>query len=66
MSVLESTSMLEKTLNNIEPLDEASIEAARHRLDRQAKPQGSLGKMEDICAQLAGIYRSNFLTQIKK
>ena len=66
MSVLESTSMLEKTLNNIEPLDEASIEAARHRLDRQAKPQGSLGKMEDICAQLAGIYRSKFFDTDKK
>ena len=25
MSVLESTSMLEKALNNIEPLDEASM-----------------------------------------
>ena len=35
MSVLESTSMLEKALNNIEPLDQAYIEAARHRLDRQ-------------------------------
>ena len=41
MSILESTSMLEETLKNIAPLDEESIKAARHRLDRQAKPQGA-------------------------
>lgn len=66
MSALENTSILEKTLNKIQKLDEESIALARHRLDRQAKPQGSLGKMEDICAQLAGIYRSKFYSTDKK
>ena len=47
-------SILESTVNNIDSLDKTSIEQAKKRLDRLIKPQGSLGKMEDICMQLAG------------
>jgi len=39
----------------IGPLDEAAMAAARRRLDNLTKPQGSLGRLEDIAAWLAGV-----------
>ena len=53
-------SILESTVNNIDSLNKTSIEQAKKRLDRLIKPQGSLGKMEDICMQLAGIHKSKY------
>ncbi len=47
--------MLQKTINAIQALDEAAMEAAQNRLDFLLKPQGSLGKLEDIAKQMAGI-----------
>jgi len=47
--------MLEKYLSQIRDLDVAAVERARERLDSLAKPPGSLGKLEDIAAMLAGI-----------
>ncbi len=44
-----------KILNNIVPLDESAMEKARERQAELAKPPGSLGKLEDISIQLAGI-----------
>ena len=40
---------------NIQPLDEAAMAAARERQARLAKPPGSLGRLEDLSVQLAGI-----------
>ena len=40
---------------NIQPLDEAAMEAARKRQAQLAKPPGSLGRLEDLSIQLAGI-----------
>ena len=40
---------------NIAPLDEAAMAAARERQARLAKPPGSLGRLEDLSVQLAGI-----------
>ena len=37
------------------PRDAAAERAARERLDRMTKPPGSLGVLEDVAAQLAGI-----------
>ena len=37
------------------PLDEPAMAAARGRLDRLTKPPGSLGRLEDLVVQLAGI-----------
>ena len=39
----------------IEPLDEAAMIAARERQAQLAKPPGSLGRLEELSIQLAGI-----------
>ena len=46
---------LEETLQKIHPLDEKAMEISRKRWDSIAKPLHSLGKMEDIIVQIAGI-----------
>ncbi|MBR0231143.1 MAG: nicotinate-nucleotide--dimethylbenzimidazole phosphoribosyltransferase [Clostridia bacterium] len=46
---------LEEILNNIRPVDETAREEARARQARLAKPPGSLGVLEDISVQVAGI-----------
>jgi nicotinate-nucleotide--dimethylbenzimidazole phosphoribosyltransferase len=40
---------------NIQPLDQAAIAAAIARQNQLTKPQGSLGRLEEISVQLAGI-----------
>lgn len=47
---------LEATIARIVALDEAAMTAARARQDTLTKPAGSLGRLEDISIQLAGIY----------
>lgn len=42
-------------VKTIPPLDEASMAAARARQDTLTKPQGSLGRLEELSIQLAGI-----------
>ena len=42
-------------LANIRPLDETAMEEARRRQAQLAKPPGSLGRLEDLSIQLAGI-----------
>ena len=39
----------------VKPLDEAAMAQARHRQAQLAKPPGSLGRLEDLSIQLAGI-----------
>ena len=46
---------LRKSMEVIRPLDEAAMEAARKRQMALAKPPGSLGRLEDLSVQLAGI-----------
>ena len=46
---------LEETLQKIHPLDEKAMEISRKRWDSIAKPLHSLGKMEDLVVQIAGI-----------
>jgi nicotinate-nucleotide--dimethylbenzimidazole phosphoribosyltransferase len=43
------------TIAAVVPRDAAAERAARDRLDRMTKPPGSLGVLEDVAAQLAGI-----------
>lgn len=46
---------LKEIIEAVKPLDEAAMEKARARVDILTKPQGSLGRMEDLAIQLAGI-----------
>ena len=46
---------LTKLLNSITSLDETAMSAARERQAPQAKPPGSVGRLEDMSVQLAGI-----------
>ena len=46
---------LRELLSKIKPLDEAAMALARERQAQLAKPPGSLGRLEDLSVQLAGI-----------
>ncbi len=46
---------LSTLIQSIAPLNEAAMTAARHRQAQLAKPPGSLGRLEDLSVQLAGI-----------
>ena len=49
---------LEQTINSIQPVDEASHRACLKYWNQMGKPLHSLGKMETLWAQLAGIQRT--------
>jgi nicotinate-nucleotide--dimethylbenzimidazole phosphoribosyltransferase len=46
---------LEEIIKQIQPLDEAAMQSARARQDALTKPQGSLGRLEELSIQLAGM-----------
>ena len=46
---------IDKLISQIPPLDEAAMSAARARQDTLTKPRGSLGRVETLSIQLAGI-----------
>lgn len=46
---------LKETIESIKPLDEATMQAARERHDQLTKPQGALGRLEQLSIQIAGI-----------
>lgn len=58
--------LLEKTIQSITPLNEEFMAKAKARQDDLIKPRGSLGKLEDITIQLAGIYEEEFFDTSKK
>ena len=47
--------LLDETLAEIRPLDAAAVAEARDRQGRLTKPRGSLGVLEELSAQLAGL-----------
>lgn len=49
--------IIDQTLAEIVPLDMAAMDAARARQDTLTKPQGSLGRLEELSVILAGIFR---------
>lgn len=55
---------LEKLIEKIEPLNHSAMEEARDRLNNLTKPQGSLGVLEDLAVQLAGI-TGNVFSEVK-
>jgi nicotinate-nucleotide--dimethylbenzimidazole phosphoribosyltransferase len=46
---------IESIISQLQPLDESAMQAARTRQDILTKPQGSLGRLEDLSIQIAGI-----------
>ena len=56
---------IEKTIQNIKPINFTLIEEAKKRLDNLTKPQGSLGRLEDFASQMVGI-TGNLNPEIKK
>jgi nicotinate-nucleotide--dimethylbenzimidazole phosphoribosyltransferase len=48
--------LIDRTIKEIVPLDEAAMAAARARQDQLTKPLGSLGRLEELSIQLAGIF----------
>lgn len=47
--------MLARTLEALRPLDPTAVAAAREHQDRLTKPRGSLGVLEEVSVQLAGL-----------
>jgi nicotinate-nucleotide--dimethylbenzimidazole phosphoribosyltransferase len=50
---------MEHILANVQPLDEEAVALARARQMELTKPTGSLGRLEEIAVQLAGITRQS-------
>jgi nicotinate-nucleotide--dimethylbenzimidazole phosphoribosyltransferase len=46
---------LQRTLDRIRPLDQAVIAETQARLNRQAKPKGSLGRLEEFARQYVAV-----------
>ncbi|MFQ6014334.1 MAG: nicotinate-nucleotide--dimethylbenzimidazole phosphoribosyltransferase [Anaerolineae bacterium] len=46
---------LDRTISRIKPLDREAMELAHARQDTLTKPQGSLGRLEELSIQVAGI-----------
>ena len=53
----EAAAVLHETVAAIEPLDDEAVANARARQDNLTKPRGSLGVLEDVSVQLAGLAR---------
>ncbi|HSB00995.1 MAG TPA: nicotinate-nucleotide--dimethylbenzimidazole phosphoribosyltransferase [Anaerolineales bacterium] len=51
---------LEEIIKQIPPLEEAAMQSARARQDRLTKPRGSLGRLEELSVQLAGMKADPF------
>jgi len=49
------SALLSQTIEMIKPLDEGAMAQARARQDTLTKPLGSLGRLEELSIQLAGI-----------
>jgi nicotinate-nucleotide--dimethylbenzimidazole phosphoribosyltransferase len=55
VTVLDLDGSLDATFARIGPLDEDAMAAARERLDQLTKPPGSLGRLEELAINLAGV-----------
>src|SRR5438128_1063649 len=52
---LDQQAQLQAVIESVQPLDEQAMAAARQRQDQLTKPPGSLGRLERLATQLAGI-----------
>jgi len=57
--------VIEDTIASIKTLDNTYIEKAQERLDSLTKPQGSLGRIEELAAQIVAI-REDLRPELKK
>jgi len=57
---------IEKIIKQIQPLDVAAMQTARERQNKLTKPQGSLGRLEALSIQLAGITGNPFPSTERK
>jgi len=48
---------LSQTIQSIKPINKTFMDQAYERLDNQARPNGSLGKIEHMAARLGGIFQ---------
>jgi len=53
---LAISEVIDRTIKEIVPLDEVAMASAKARQDQLTKPQGSLGRLEDLSVRLAGIF----------
>lgn len=51
---------LDEVIGQIKPLDESAMQVARARQDILTKPKGSLGRLEELSIQLAGMTANPF------
>ena len=58
--------LLSSISRNIYPLDQKSMKLAKDRWNTLIHPKDSLGKLEDICVQLAGVYENEKIEMPKK
>jgi nicotinate-nucleotide--dimethylbenzimidazole phosphoribosyltransferase len=56
--------LLQQTIGSIKPLDKEAMSRAKERQDSLTKPAGSLGRLEEIAIQIAGI-QGKAIPQIK-
>jgi nicotinate-nucleotide--dimethylbenzimidazole phosphoribosyltransferase len=61
-----SAATIERLIRDIAPPSEAWRDIARTHLDTLTKPPGSLGRLEDLAAQVAAIRRERFSEPISK
>ncbi len=55
---VEKMNLLSSISRNIYPLNKRCMDAAQERWNNLIHPKGSLGRVEDICVQMAGIYET--------
>src|SRR5438105_15152498 len=55
MARVDRQARLQAVIESVQPLDEQAMAAARQRQDQLTKPLGSLGRLERLATQLAGI-----------
>ena len=53
---MTTSNLIDQTLAKIIPPDQSAMDAARTRQDTLTKPQGSLGRLEELSITLAGIF----------
>jgi len=59
-NIKENFMNIKEIIEQIQPLDEAAMQTARARQDTLTKPRGSLGRLEELSIQLAGMKADPF------